>query len=451
MEFLQQAVVLLLTLAVLIAFHEYGHFIVARLCGVKVLRFSIGFGPVLARWVDKKGTEFAVSALPLGGYVKMLDGRETELSEEEKPLAFNLKDVKQRMAIVSAGPIANFLLAIAIYWLVFLQGTTGLVPQIFSITPDSIAAQAGLQEGMQVVAVDGKETKTARDGMQSLMQRIGESGNIVLDVRLPASDVSTSHTLQIEAWLSNAQEQVDLLGSLGLGFYQPELLAVIDRVMPDSAAAAAGLKKHDKVLSADGQHIEDWHHWVDYIQQRPLQTVALVVERDGKQLALSLTPQAVVDNGQTIGRAGVSVLYPETPSNLIVKQEYSFVGAFIPALHNTWNMAVFNLNALKKMVVGDLSYKQLSGPISIAKVVTESTHFGIYSYLSLLALLSVSLGVLNLLPIPVLDGGHLLFYMIEWVFRRPVPEKVQAVAFQLGMYVVLSVMLLAVFNDLGRL
>lgn len=451
MEFLQQAMTLLLTLAILIAFHEYGHFIVARLCGVKVLRFSIGFGPVLARWVDKKGTEFAISALPLGGYVKMLDGREATLTEEEKHQAFNLKDVKQRMAIVSAGPIANFLLAIFIYWLVFLQGTVGLLPQIFSVAPESIAAQAGLQQGMQIVAVDGKNTETARDVLQSLMQRIGETGSIALDVRLPASDVSTTHQLHIENWLSQAEEQVDILGSLGLGFYQPQLDAIIDRVMPDSAAAHAGLQTHDKIISADGQPIDDWSMWVEYIMQHPLQTVDLVVEREARQLQLQITPQSIVQDGRTIGRAGVSVRMPETPAAFIVKQHYSAIGAFLPALKNTWNMAVFNLTALKKMIVGDLSYKQLSGPISIAKVVTESTHFGIYSYLSLLALLSVSLGVLNLLPIPVLDGGHLLFYIIEWVFRRPVPEKVQAIAFQLGMYIVLSVMLLAVFNDLGRL
>lgn len=451
MEFLQQAVVLLLTLAVLIAFHEYGHFIVARLCGVKVLRFSIGFGPVLARWVDKKGTEFAISALPLGGYVKMLDGRELELEESEKHQAFNLKDVKQRMAIVSAGPIANFLLAIAIYWLVFLQGTTGLLPQIFSVTPGSIAEQAGLQQGMQIIAVDGKSTETARDVLQVLMRRIGETGSINFDVRLPSSDVSARHQLKLDSWLSSAEDQVDILGSLGLGFYQPQLDAVIDKVMADSAAAHAGLQAQDKIISADGQPMDDWQTWVDYIVAHPLQAIELVVERDNRQIPLQITPQSIVQDGRTVGRAGVSVSLPKTPENLIVKKHYSLIGAFVPAVNNTWNMAVFNLRALKKMVVGDLSYKQLSGPISIAKVVTESTHFGIYSYLSLLALLSVSLGVLNLLPIPVLDGGHLLFYIIEWVFRRPVPEKVQAIAFQLGMYIVLSVMLLAVFNDLGRL
>lgn len=451
MDFLQQAMVLLLTLAVLIAFHEYGHFIVARLCGVKVLRFSIGFGPVLARWVDKKGTEFAISALPLGGYVKMLDGREAPLTEEDTHQAFNLKSVKQRMAIVSAGPIANFLLAIVIYWLVFLQGTSGLLPQVFSVAPGSIAAQAGLQQGMQIIAVDGKKSETVRDVLQALMQRIGETGTITLDARMSSSDVSTKHVLEITNWLSNAEAQIDILASIGIGFYQPQLEAIIDKVMPDSAAAKAGLQASDKILSADGQVISDWLMWVDYIKNRPLQLIQLVVERDGIQLQLQITPQAIIENGQTQGRAGVSVRLPETPKALIVKQQYSLLGAFLPAIENTWNMAVFNLSALKKMIVGDLSYKQLSGPISIAKVVTESTHFGIYSYLSLLALLSVSLGVLNLLPIPVLDGGHLLFYMIEWVFRRPVPEKVQAVAFQLGMYVVLSVMLLAVFNDLGRL
>lgn len=451
MEFLQHVIVMLVTLGVLIAFHEYGHFWVARRCGVKVLRYSIGFGPVLFRRTDKLGTEYAISALPLGGYVKMLDEREGEVSEAEREQAFNNKSVQKRIAIVSAGPIANFVLAIAVYWLVFLQGTTGLVPQIFSVKPDSPAAIAGLTTEMKIVAVDDEPVVVVRDAVLAFTQRIGETGVIRVSAQLPGSDIVSSHALPIERWLSDETEQVDILSSLGIGFYQPQVDAVVGEVVADSAAEKAGLISGDKIVSADGIAITDWMGWVDYVQARPEQSIALLIERDGRPLQKNITPARVMRDGQEVGQVGIRVEFPAVPAELLVKKHYSVFGAIIPALENTWNMSIFSLNSLKKMLFGELSYKQLSGPISIAKVATESAYSGIYSYLSLLALLSVSLAVLNLLPIPVLDGGHILFYLIEWVRGAPLSEKVQGLAYQLGMLVVLSVMVLAVVNDLGRL
>ena len=453
MSVIQQVLVMLVTLGVLIAFHEFGHFWVARRCGVKVLRFSIGFGPVLLRYRDRHGTEYALSALPLGGYVKMLDERESEqaVDEAERPLAFNNKTVLQRMAIVSAGPLANFLLAIVVYWLVFMQGTTGLVPRIMTVEEGSPAARSGLTAGLEIVAVDGEQSRTVRDVALALARRLGDSGHIELQAVLPGSDVANSYQLAIDSWQAGRDDRIDVLAELGIGFYQPTVAAVVDAVLPGSAAAAAGLQAGDRLLQADGEPIRDWTQWVDYVRARPEQRIHVLLERAGELLPVVLTPQRVRDEGQWVGQVGIRVKVPELPPELLRHTDYSLLTAWLPALDNTWQMSVFTLVSLKKMLLGDISYKQLSGPISIAKVATESAYTGLYSYLSLLALLSISLGVLNLLPVPVLDGGHLLFYAIEWIKGSPVPERVQMIAYQLGMVLVLSLMALAVVNDLGRL
>lgn len=452
MSFIQQALIFISTLAILIAFHEYGHFLIARRCGVKVLRFSIGFGPVLWRFYDKQGTEFAVSALPFGGYVKMLDEREDEVAESEKHLSFNSKTPWQRMAIAAAGPVANFLLAIFVYWLVFLQGSTGLLPQVFSVEEHSIASQAGLPLDSVITAVDGKSVQTVSQLAKALSQRLGETGEIEFTVQQQGNDIEQSVSLSVHNWLSEAEDSVDLFASLGFGFYQAHIPAVIDKVMPASSAERAGLTAGDEIISMDGDAVKDWQHWVAYVQERPAQELKIEVLRQGEIITKTLRPQAVEQGSKLIGQVGIQVQVPELPDYLLVKQKYSVLGALLAATDNTWQMAKFSVLSLKKMLLGQLSYKQLSGPISIAKVVNQSALYGIFSYLSLLALLSISLGVLNLLPIPVLDGGHILFCLLE-ILRggRELPEKIQIIAFQFGMFVVLTIMLLAVFNDLGRL
>lgn len=453
MEIFQQIVVMLATLAILIAFHEYGHFWVARRCGVKVLRFSIGFGTPLFRWQDKQGTEFILSILPLGGYVKMLDERELEeeISAEDKPYAFNNKTVAQRIAIVSAGPIANFILAVLIYWLVFLQGTAGLAPIVFHLQPDSIAEKSGLQTGQEIASIDGVKTTTVQAVALQLIKRVGDSGAIEVQTHYPGSDVLDTYQFPINSWMGTNTEQLDPFETLGIGFYRPVIEPIISEVVNDSAAAEAGLQAGDKLLYADGLRIDHWQQWVDYIQVRANVQIKVVIDRSGIQKELLLTPRIVMVKDKPVGQVGVYVKAPAVPEHLIRKQEYNLLTAWLPALDRTWNMAVFSLQSLKKMILGDISYKQLSGPITIAKVASESADSGIYSYLSLLALLSVSLGVLNLLPIPVLDGGHILFYVIEWIKGGPVPEKVQVFAYQIGIAVVVSIMILAVVNDLGRL
>lgn len=451
MEFLQQVLVMLVTLALLIAFHEWGHFWVARRCGVKVLRFSIGFGPKIFTKKDKYGTEFALSALPLGGYVKMLDEREGDVALEEREQAFNNKTVLQRIAIVAAGPIANFILAIVVYWFVFLQGTSVLAPVVQHIEPDSIAALAGLQQGLEIIAVDEEVTVSAQAVAMQLLHRIGDTGQINIKAANPGSDNARIYSLKIDAWLADAGDDIQPLTSLGFGFYNPTIPAVIADVLPESAASVAGLFSGDKLLDMDGIAITNWMAWVEYVQERANVPIQLQYLRNGNLLNTEITPQANDRDGKIIGLVGIRVKVPEVPADLIRHHEYSVLSAWLPAFSKTWQTSVFSLMSLKKMLLGDISYKQLSGPISIAKIATQSARSGIYSYLSLLALLSVSLGVLNLLPIPVLDGGHIFFYLIEWVKGSPVSEKIQMLSFQMGMVIVMSVMVLAVVNDIGRL
>jgi len=438
--------VMAVTLGVLIAFHEYGHFMVARRCGVKVLEFSIGFGPSLWSFNDKQGTKFSLAAFPLGGFVKMVDEREGDVPDELLPYAFTQKTVWQRIAIVSAGPIANFLLAIFVYWLVFLPGTDFLKAEVFSVEQDSIAERAGLNVGDVITAVDGEPVSHAGEVLLQLLERLGETGTIEITV-----NQSQQLSFEVEQWLGDAEVEVDILRDLGFDYYYPDISLVIERVMPASPALAAGLQAGDEIVSVDGLKLDGWEAWVEYVRARPEVSMQVDVLRVGELKSFTLTPKRIAQNGETIGQVGVAPVIPQMPEGLVVHQDYGVVGAIVPALKRTWQTSLFTLSSIKKMILGQLSYKQLSGPISIAKVATQSAQSGIYSYLSLLALLSVSLGVLNLLPIPVLDGGHILFYLIEWVKGSPVPEKIQVLALQLGVSVVLAIMILAFVNDIARL
>ena len=443
---LEYVLVMALTLGVLVAFHEYGHFIIARLCGVKVLEFSIGFGPRLFSFKDKHDTQFSLALLPLGGFVKMLDEREGEVEESLLPYAFTQKTVGQRIAIVSAGPIANFILAICIYWIVFLPGTDALKSQVFSVERGSVAEAAGLQIGDVITAVDDEPVDDVQGIMMQLIHRLGDTGTI--EFQLSAANTVS---LPITQWLGDEEGNVDTLSALGFQFYRPMVKPIINEILKDSAASDAGLQTGDLLLQADDLPMADWLTWVDYVQARADVAIQLQFEREGEILQETITPKSIEHNGQAIGQVGIAVAWPKMPEELIVHTSYNALTAWLPALDRTWQTAKFSLVSIKKMILGQLSYKQLSGPITIAKVATQSAQSGIYSYLSLLALLSVSLGVLNLLPIPVLDGGHIFFYIIEWLKGSPVPESIQTRAFQLGLSLILAVMVLAFANDISRL
>jgi regulator of sigma E protease len=451
MELLYTIVLTLGTLAILVAIHEFGHFWVARRCGVHVLRFSIGFGKSLFSWRDRLGTEYSLAAIPLGGYVKMLDEREGEVPAAQLHRAFNRKPVSQRIAVVAAGPLANLVLAVVAYWFLYMAGESGYVPLIGDVKPESVAAVAGLEAGQEIVAVDGGDTPTWQAVSFRLLDRIGDTGTIAIAVKNPDSDAVYEAKVAIDQWLSD-QEEPDLYAGLGISLHTPPVPPVVGEVVADGPAAAAGMLPGDRVLRADGVQMPLWMDWVDHVRARAGQAIEIDFERDGETLQAVIVPERATDEkGVDIGRVGLAVAIPDMPPEMVRKFARGPVESLGAAVVRTWDLSVFTLKSIKKMLQGLISPKNLSGPITIAKVATDSAKSGLESYISFLALLSVSLAVLNLLPIPVLDGGHLLFYTIELLARRPVPEKIQAVGYQLGLFMVLGIMLLALYNDFTRL
>ncbi len=451
MDLLYTIAITLGTLAVLVAVHEYGHFWVARKCGVKVLRFSIGFGPSLFTWRDSLDTEYQIAAIPLGGYVKMLDERESDVDPADAHQAFNRKSPLARIAVVAAGPMANFLLAVVAFWGLFIAGETGYAPIIGKVAPNSLADVAGLEAGQEIVAVDGEATSTWQAVNFRLLDRIGDSGSLGFSVKYPGSDVVYDSEVILDSWMAGA-EAPNLLQGLGLAMYSPPVPPVFDQVVADSPAERAGLLSGDQVLRADDTEMTDWMVWVDYVRARPGQQIDLEILRDGRDLRAQITPERVIDdNGEAFGRVGLSVALPEMPAEMVREFSRGPVEALVAGVDRTYDLVAFTLTSIKKMIMGLISPKNLSGPITIAKVASASAKSGLESFVSFLALLSVSLGVINLLPIPVLDGGHLLYYTIELLVGRPVPEKVQILGYQMGLLVVVGIMTLALFNDFARL
>lgn len=440
----------LLALGILVTFHEFGHFYVARRCGVKVLRFSVGFGKPLWTWVDKQGTEFCVAAIPLGGYVKMLDEREGNVPKEQLSQAFTQKKPWQKIAIVAAGPLANFILAVLFFWILLLPGGTDVVPFVGEVKSGSLADQAGLETGQEILAVDHHPTPTWRDLNQQLLARLGESGGLSFRVRYPDSDLEYNSTVVIDHWLSD-QDNPNPIDALGLTLYQPKIVPTIGRIVPDSPAAQAGLEVGDTLIAADQTELKVWSDLVNYVQDRHNQAILFEVLRGEERLSLKLTPKAITVNGKTRGQIGISPVIPRWPDEMLRPYRYSLPEAFVKATEKTWDTAGFVLLSLKKLILGQISTKSLSGPITIAKVAGDSAKAGWASFVGLLALLSVSLGVFNLLPIPVLDGGHLVYHTVEWIKGRPVSDRIQMMGYQVGLVLVGAIMLLALYNDIMRL
>ncbi|WP_462401251.1 RIP metalloprotease RseP [Pseudomonas sp. Marseille-QA0332] len=440
----------LLALGVLVTFHEFGHFWVARRCGVKVLRFSVGFGTPLLRWHDRHGTEFVIAAIPLGGYVKMLDEREGTVPAALADQSFNRKSVGQRIAIVAAGPVANFLLAILFFWLLAMLGTQQIRPVIGAVEPGSLAAQAGLAAGQEIVSIDGKPTSGWSAVNLQLVRRLGESGTLRLGVLDDGADSVRQHEVRLDDWLRNVDEP-DPIQSLGLQPWRPAIAPVLAELDPKGPAAAAGLKTGDRLLALDGAALSDWQQVVDEVRARADRKVQLRIERDGASMEIPVTLGHRGEGKAAGGYLGAGVKSGEWPASMLREVSYGPLEAVGEGLSRTWNMSVLTLESLKKMLFGELSVKNLSGPITIAKVAGASAQSGVGDFLNFLAYLSISLGVLNLLPIPVLDGGHLLFYLIEWARGRPLSDRVQGWGVQIGISLVVGVMLLALINDLGRL
>ena len=451
MDLLQTIFATIVTLGLLVTVHEYGHFWVARRCGVKVLRFSIGFGKPLYTRKDRHGTEFVIAAIPLGGYVKMLDEREGEVAEAELSQAFNRKSVGQRIAIVVAGPAANFLFAVFAYWLMFMTGVTSVAPVVGQVVLDSPAAKAGLQAQHEIVAVDGVATSSWQQVSMQLLHHVGDSDTIELQVSPFGLDAQQSLSIPLQRWLVDA-EIPDVLGGLGIRPYRPEVPARIKQVVEDSAAERANLQAQDVVVAVNGEPVKIWGELVEFVQTHPGEKVTFEIKRNGARLFQSVILESHEDSdGKMTGRVGIAVESPAWPEDMRRDSSYSLPGAFTEALQQTWNMTALILVSIKKMLLGLISLKNLSGPITIAQVAGDSVQQGLETFLNFLAYLSISLGVINILPIPLLDGGHLMYYLVELVRGKPVSEKVQMLGLRIGIGIIMTLMFFALYNDLMRL
>jgi regulator of sigma E protease len=451
MDFLQTIFAAIVTLGLLVTVHEYGHFWVARRCGVKVLRFSIGFGRPLYTRKDRHGTEFVVAAIPLGGYVKMLDEREGEVAEADLAQAFNRKSVGQRIAIVVAGPAANFLFAIFAYGLMFMTGVTSLAPVIGGVAPDSLAAKAGLQAQHEIISVDDVSTPSWQKVSMQLLNHIGDSDVIELQVRTFGEEAQENLSIPLQAWLVDS-EVPDVLGGLGVKPFRPEVPARVKQVVASSAAERANLQAQDLIVSVNGKRIKVWGELVEFVQARPGEKVAFEVQRNGTRVFQTVILDTHEDGeGKVTGRVGIAVENPVWPAAMRRDTSYSLPGAFVAGLQQTWDMTALILVSMKKMLLGLISLKNLSGPITIAQVAGDSVQQGLETFLSFLAYLSISLGVINILPIPLLDGGHLMYYLAELVRGKPVSEKIQMLGLRLGIGIIMTLMFFALYNDLTRL
>lgn len=441
---------MVVALGMLVTIHEFGHFYVARKLGVRVLRFSIGFGKPLWSWQKSAdSTEYVVAAIPLGGYVKMLGEAEDEVSADHADEAFSNKALWRRVAIVAAGPIANFLLAVVLFWCLYMLGISGLKPIVGELEAQSPAMQAGFRAGDQIIAVGDESVMLWEEvGLQLLSQAVAGA-------RIPVI-VITSEGIEAPRWLDFAANPVafdntDLLTGLGLKPQYPALPAVIDELVPGEAAALAGLQTGDRLLIADGEVIANWRAWVDYVRARPDQPIDLLIEREQVQLHVQITPALKGEDGEFFGRIGAGPLIPDNwYDNYRSVRRYGPVAALGQAVRQTGDMTLLTLKLLGKMVTGEVSLKNINGPISIAEYAGKSARVGISAFLKLVAFLSISIGILNLLPIPVLDGGHLLYYFAEWVRGKPLSETVRGWGQQGGLVILLGLTALALFNDVQR-
>ncbi|VEF26751.1 Regulator of sigma E protease [Shewanella baltica] len=455
LDFLWNLGSFIVALGLLITAHEYGHFYVARRCGVKVERFSIGFGKAIWRRVGKDGTEYVLAMIPLGGYVKMLDERVEDVPEALKDQAFNRKTVWQRIAIVAAGPIANFIFAIVALYFMYLIGVPSLKPVITSTTPGTAAAQIQVTEPMQIMAISGQAVRNWEEVNLALVGHIGDES---LSVSLtPLSGLqgldssARSYTLDTRNWHFDPEKESPIT-TLGLGIYRPEIDPTIAAISPDSAAAKSELKVGDTLVAINGKNYTDWQAFVDIIQHSANVPVSLTVRRNGEQFNVAVTPLSSKSaDGQEIGMLGVSPTQAPWPDNMRLQLEYGPIDSFGIAADKTWQLVAVSFKMIGKLFTGDVSVKNLSGPISIAQGAGSSANYGLVYFLGFLALISVNLGIINLLPLPVLDGGHLLYYFIEVITGKPVPEKVQEIGFRFGAAILLMLMSIALFNDFARL
>ena len=440
----------IIAISILVAIHEYGHYIVAKKLGVKILRFSIGFGKPL--WKKRFGddqTEFVIAALPLGGYVKMLDARETEVDAKEEHREFTRQSVWTRIAIVAAGPIFNFIFAIFAYWLMFIIGVSGIKPIIGDVDANGLAKQAGLVSGYEIVAINNNKTPIWDVAVKNIIPSIVDRSKAELELR-DKSGQSFTRTLDFTATTGEIKVE-KLFEQLGFKPWRPNIKPVVGAVLENSPALNAGFKIDDVIISVNNIKTPDWLDVVEIVSSKPAEILQVVISRNGKKTTLQVIPEKIVRNGKTVGRLGLGhkagASYPE---DMRVTHGYSIFEAIPSAFVRTWDFSILTLKMMGKIFTGEISIKNLSGPVSIAQYAGYSASAGLARFLDFLAIVSISLGVLNLLPIPILDGGHLTYYIIEVIRKKPVSEETQEFASRIGMILLFSLMGVALYNDILR-
>jgi regulator of sigma E protease len=438
-------------IALLVVFHEFGHYWAARRCGVKVLRFSVGFGKIIYRKrLSNSDTEWVISAIPLGGYVKMLDESEEEVAPEELQFSFNRQPVLRRMAIVAAGPLANFLLAIVLYWILFVYGVPGLKPVLGDVPPGSPAAIAQMQTGETILNINGETVPNWQEVRWALLELALRQGEVKIEGRGKQGE-QFFHVLDISG-LEAKDMDGEFLDKLGLHVYRPVILPIIGKTADNSVAQRAGLLEGDVILRVNGVAVQRWSDVVESVRANPGKITWLDVRRDEVVLSVSVVPQPVSESGKTVGKIGAAPRVDNAAwQAMFTEVSYGPFDAFARSLRKTWETSIISLKMMGKMIMGEVSMKNLSGPITIADYAGQSAERGVASYLGFLALISVSLGVLNLLPIPLLDGGHLLYYAVELVKGSPVSEQILEAGQKIGIALLGSLMAFAIYNDINRL
>ena len=442
----------IVTIGILVTVHEYGHYQIAKWCGVKVLKFSFGFGkPLWSKFLGKDQTEFIIAAIPLGGYVKFLDEKEAQeidknikFSESDLKRAFNRQHVLKRMAIVLAGPFANLLLAAMLYWLLIMSGVTGIKPMIGKVTPDSPAAVAGFMPNDIIKSVNGNEIDTWREASFAFVTESLKNNSVDVEV-LDSYKKIHIRKLNLQSFDFEKSKQ-DVMTVLGLTLYEVDIPARIGEVKAGDAADIAGLKMGDLVLSVNNKKVVFWQDFTQEIRQNPDISVAVLVRRNQEEIMLNITPKASTVDGKKIGLIGVAVM-----DNRVTTTYFSVAVALRKAVTTTWDTSILSLKLMGKLVTGQLSLKNMSGPVTIANAAGESADRGLKPYIAFLAFISISIGVMNLLPIPVLDGGHFMYYIAELVTGKPVPESILIIGQKIGLFLLGLMMVIAFYNDIIRL
>lgn len=439
----------ILALGILVTVHEYGHFWVARKAGVKVLRFSIGFGKPLLKWHDKYNTEYVIAAIPLGGYVKMLDERVDEVPANQRHLSFNAKSVQARIAIVAAGPMANFLFAIFALAVMYMVGVQTIKPVVGSVVEGSRAEQAGIMPTQQIIKIGDDDISNWQDATFSLMSHLGDK-SVAVTLR-NENYQQTVQTLNLDGWKLD-QQDVPPLSSLGIVPFRPQATLVIAAITKNSAAEQANLQVNDVILAVNGETMTSWQQLVNLITQSANKSLQFSVKRQDSIKTITVTPKSrVVSNGIEQGFLGVAPVVEQWPDDFVETRHYGPLDSIVLGTKETWRLITLSFDMIGNLITGQVSVKNLSGPVGIAVGAGTSVSYGLVTFLSFLALISVNLGVFNLLPLPVLDGGHLMYYIIELFRKKPVSEKTQEFGFKVGALLLIFLTCFALFNDVSRL